>query len=375
MSDQREPAIQGHLDGIRDGRIVGWALIDGRPDLNVTAFIDGSPVSSAVADEMRWDLVQAGIGNGRHGFHLSIPGKLQFHQDSVLSVSAEGTAFGEAKPIANFLADRSVSFGPTGMRVTSTTAPAEALETFRALRADPVVSPIYNAEMASYVDALLGRYTDTFNLDRVAALMASVDSARYAEQHMRNAARFGDAHANLRASVALVTQPGLFLEFGVFSATSLNIIARERPDVTIHGFDSFEGLPETWDGVAPKGTFAVAKIPLVAQNSELHIGWFDQTLPTFAANHGGQKAAFIHVDCDLYSSTKTIFDNIVNMIVPGTIIVFDEYFNYPGWQRHEYAAFHELILRASLGYEYVSFVPNHKQVTVRICALNDGDVH
>lgn len=39
--------------------------------------------------------------------------------------------------------------------------------------------------------------------------------------------------------------------------------------------------------------------------------------------------AFVYVDCDLYSSTKVIFENIYYRINEDTIIVFDEYYNYP----------------------------------------------
>jgi len=36
-----------------------------------------------------------------------------------------------------------------------------------------------------------------------------------------------------------------------------------------------------------------------------------------------------------YSSTKTVFDTLADRIVPGTVIVFDEFFNYPGSKRGE----------------------------------------
>ena len=60
--------------------------------------------------------------------------------------------------------------------------------------------------------------------------------------------------------------------------------------------------------------------------------------------------AFIHVDCDLYSSTKTIFSLLSDRIVPGTIILFDEYFNYPNWQQHEYKALQEFVDTKNIKY-------------------------
>lgn len=50
-------------------------------------------------------------------------------------------------------------------------------------------------------------------------------------------------------------------------------------------------------------------------------GWFDETLPKFAAEVEGP-AAFLHVDCDLYSSTRTVFEALGDRVVPGTVIVF-----------------------------------------------------
>jgi hypothetical protein len=39
----------------------------------------------------------------------------------------------------------------------------------------------------------------------------------------------------------------LFLELGVFSGQSIWVIA-QRTSNLVHGFDSFEGLPEDWTG-------------------------------------------------------------------------------------------------------------------------------
>ena len=40
---------------------------------------------------------------------------------------------------------------------------------------------------------------------------------------------------------------GLNLEFGVFKGVTISAVAKARPDLIFHGFDSFEGLPEDWD--------------------------------------------------------------------------------------------------------------------------------
>ena len=75
---------------------------------------------------------------------------------------------------------------------------------------------------------------------------------------------------------------------------------------------------------------------------------------------------FIHIDCDLYSSTKTIFDLLKERIKPGCVLVFDEYFNHPSWEEDEYKAFMEFIAETGLKYEYIGYNRLHEQAAVRI---------
>jgi hypothetical protein len=157
----------------------------------------------------------------------------------------------------------------------------------------------------------------------------------------------------------MILSGGLNLEFGVYSGKTINCLANQRTDLTFDGFDSFVGLPEDWDlggKFCPKEKFDVkGNIPEVADNVDLHIGWFDDTLPKFLEENK-QNAALIHVDSDIYSSAKTIFDLMNDRIIPGTIIVFDElcdwrhefnevapvsYAYYTTWKKHEWKALNE----------------------------------
>jgi hypothetical protein len=74
----------------------------------------------------------------------------------------------------------------------------------------------------------------------------------------------------------------------------------------------------------------------------------------------------MHVDCDLYSSTKSVLNALGAQLVPGSVIVFDEYWNYPGWRQHEHRAFQELVASRGLRYRYEAFVPTGCQVCVVI---------
>jgi hypothetical protein len=56
----------------------------------------------------------------------------------------------------------------------------------------------------------------------------------------------------------------------------------------------------------------------------------------------------------------------VPRIKSGTVIVFDEYFNYPGWQGGAFKAFKEFIAYSGLSYEYLTYNRLHEQVAVQI---------
>ena len=159
---------------------------------------------------------------------------------------------------------------------------------------------------------------------------------------------------------------GLVCEFGVFEAESINHIADRLPHRTVYGFDSFEGLPERWREAFGPGAFSTGgRLPSVRPNVRLLKGWFDATLPAFAAAHPGP-AALLHIDCDLYSSTRCVLERLGGRLVPGSVIVFDEYFNYPGWEEHEFRAFGEFAARRRPGYEYLAYNRLHEQVAVRV---------
>jgi hypothetical protein len=206
-------------------------------------------------------------------------------------------------------------------------------------------------------NAVSGKFHDmVYSHESVGKLLALADSAEFAATNMSDATPCDDKRDVRERGLALMPDHGLVLEFGVWSGKSINMIAdhvgRTRH---VHGFDSFEGLPEDWFGQYTKGRFHTnGKLPEVLPNVQLHVGWFDKTLPAFVAEHR-ESIAFLHVDCDLYSSTKTIFDLLGDRLVPGSVILFDEYFNYPGWREHEHRAFQELVQERSLKYRWIAY--------------------
>jgi hypothetical protein len=72
------------------------------------------------------------------------------------------------------------------------------------------------------------------------------------------------------------------------------------------------------------------------------------------------------VDCDLYSSTKIVFDALQPRLAPGAVIVFDEYFNHPEWELGEHKAFNEFLAKTGLSFEYLGYHCKGEQLAVKL---------
>jgi methyltransferase family protein len=205
------------------------------------------------------------------------------------------------------------------------------------------------------------------DLDLMGSVRDVQSSAAFEREHLTKAAHFKSRPQLYRHALAQAGDDGLFLEFGVYKGDSINRLAELKPAVRWYGFDSFVGLPEAWTPGARAGAFSIAgRLPPVRNNVTLIKGFFEQTMAPFAAQHPNEKVAFLHIDCDLYSATRTVFEHLGDRLQPGCIIVFDEFINYAGWQDAEYKAFMEFIGAKGRRFEYIGYVRTGGQVAVRL---------
>ena len=175
----------------------------------------------------------------------------------------------------------------------------------------------------------------------------------------------GSGHTVLKkAYEAMSLQQGLILEFGVRHGTSIRQLA-SLTSKPLYGFDSFEGLPENWHQESKEIYSTRGKIPKVLAHVTLIPGWFEDTLPLFLAKHE-EDIALINIDCDIYSSTKTVLDLLSPRIKKGTIIIFDEYIGNLHWEEDEHKAFMESVSKYQWKYEYLFYSAYTKQVVVKI---------
>lgn len=189
-----------------------------------------------------------------------------------------------------------------------------------------------------------------------------------------------DRRRHLYQVFPTVTLTGHVMEFGVYRGKTMAHIAKHFEHQVCWGFDSFVGLPEPWftrsdqDGPShPAGKFDLrleAEQPVFAPNVRLVQGWFQDSLPSWLDQNPGP-VRFLHIDCDLYSSTKTVLDLLQERIQPGTVIVFDEMYPWSGleqydlWAQGEYRALGEWINDHDREFETL-FRSSHQQCSIRI---------
>jgi hypothetical protein len=213
--------------------------------------------------------------------------------------------------------------------------------------------------------------------DLVPAVRAAITSSDFESEHLRNAAIFKSRRDLFAACLeeSKRVAGGLNAEFGVYKGDSINMLAKIAPERTFWGFDSFEGLPEQWTIESKRGAFDVGgKLPAVRKNVSLVKGFYSETLPKFCVEHPAGTVAFLHVDCDLYSSTKEILENLGDRFRAGTVIVFDEYYNYPDWLWHEYKAWLEFVEERGVKFTYFGFIRIGTQVAVRVDEIRSNEV-
>jgi hypothetical protein len=150
---------------------------------------------------------------------------------------------------------------------------------------------------------------------------------------------------------------GSFLEFGSHSGKSTRLIEKyfeSHPyfyHSVVHGFDSFQGLPEQWREGFPEGYFDIGGIPPYPETKHIrwNVGFFDHTVPPFMKTLAASSTpiSFMHIDCDLYSSASTILSSFLqysDQLLPidsCVILLFNELIEYDSYKDHEIKAFYE----------------------------------
>lgn len=144
--------------------------------------------------------------------------------------------------------------------------------------------------------------------------------------------------------VAMV--PQVYFEFGCHSARTFSSVVRaanyfRMDQMKFYAFDSFEGLPKTEinaDGVFQTGEFStpvqdfINKVKrgtgTILEKEYIIKGFFSDSL-TSDLQKRMPKVGIVHIDVDLYSSTKEVLNFVKPMLTVGTVILFDDYYCFP----------------------------------------------
>jgi len=172
--------------------------------------------------------------------------------------------------------------------------------------------------------------------------------------------------------------PGSIVELGVSRGVSfftwhklLEVFAPADTARKVYGFDSFEGLTDFTesDGISAADAlndkkvggwsaagvedeiFGLARLAnadnvLARERSRLIKGRVQETLPPFLAQTPGLRISLLHFDLDLYEPTIFALEQLWDLVVPGGVVIFDEY-ALPPWGG-EATAFDEFVRRRGL---------------------------
>jgi hypothetical protein len=196
-----------------------------------------------------------------------------------------------------------------------------------------------------------------------------MESAVFARQNFTEAVIFGQREELFNYvidSYHLDSTSTVIFEFGVFEGESINFLSSRCPQSRIFGFDSFEGLQENMSGYSlVKGHFnLLGVLPKVGKNVVLIKGWYKDTISEFLMETGFKKVSLLHLDSDTYESTIFVLENLSDLIHPGTVLIFDDFFGIIGWENHGPKAWAEFSNSKRLSYKYIGFT--NMQVAIEI---------
>lgn len=180
---------------------------------------------------------------------------------------------------------------------------------------------------------------------------------------------------------------GDYFEFGLWRGKTFLYAHRMRrryrqEKMLLWGFDSFEGLPgigDERDNVWRQGQFACGEDEfrgILRRNGvretdyQLVKGFYQDSLnEQLHTTMAGRRAAIVYIDCDLYESTKQVLAFLRRYLVNGSIVCFDDFYNYKGApDQGEQRALTEFLAEDSRFsfLPYLDYAPLGKSFIVRV---------
>jgi len=156
----------------------------------------------------------------------------------------------------------------------------------------------------------------------------------------------------------------LYLEFGSFEGASMRRWSRllAHPEASLHGFDTFEGLPGDYTPLMPRGSLHAGGSPPRIEDARVvwHVGLFDETLPKLEAREYDTLVAYL--DADLYSSTIFVLRQLQERFRTGDLVIFGQLHQ----KYHELRALEEFLDESGLPFEPVLATLGLRHVAFRL---------
>jgi len=122
---------------------------------------------------------------------------------------------------------------------------------------------------------------------------------------------------------------GSIAEVGVYKGGTAKLLAKSFKDKTFHLFDTFSGMPEANQSldIHKKGDFSDTSLEDVkfflrdCDYITFHKGLFPETTKPVEE----ELFCFVYVDVDIYQSVKDCLEFFYSRMVPGGVILFDDY--------------------------------------------------
>lgn len=159
--------------------------------------------------------------------------------------------------------------------------------------------------------------------------------------------RIGKMLNHLEIYQQIIHLPGDILEFGVYKGSSFTRLIAFRDLLEtpysrkVVGFDAFGKFPDSVALTADKefitqfegaGGFGISEEELRSHlerkgttNYALVKGDILETIPQYLADNPSLKISLLHIDVDVYEPSKVILEHLWDKIVPGGILMLDDY--------------------------------------------------
>lgn len=225
---------------------------------------------------------------------------------------------------------------------------------------------MFAAWFLKWVLTKVGSHTPKPVFYRLESALNYLHAGRWMKDHQFSPACLVTERRELIATLAklICNEEVLYLEFGVWKGDSIRQWSTllKNSASRLHGFDSFEGLPEKMVSHGmEQGHFSTqGNIPQVPDNRvKFFKGWFEDTLPKY--EFVDSPVIVLFIDADLYSSASYVLKTLRPHLKVGTVIYFDEF-----WDRYgELKAFEEFLAETRMSFELLAATYGMKTAAFR----------